>query len=337
MVAKNKNGKKPEVCLIKTRRQKFWGVVALGLLFICGVMVGLGFNVRQDSVSIKHGLINPSVSVVELLNGVVGLSVSQTVDVAVEDGVKISDVKVSEDVAGMKIRTTCTDFEVGKDCKIIFDYSPKEEQGKKEVFVDIVGEKDGRVYKERIVLAYSATKDDTCVVIEEMFLGRLVPEYAEDYRAHEYNIKIYQTLIEHGCPENVEKYNMMIAREQEILSAFKLNKTTCGEIENLLQEQMPSADGFAENRIMRAKIYANLAERGCAENSDMYVKLAQKELEIARALKDDEFNRNDTIEVVETYKRLDMQAAAEEVFEKAKKLTNPAIDFILEIEKIINE
>ena len=102
MVAKNKNGKKPEVCLIKTRRQKFWGVVALGLLFICGVMVGLGFNVRQDSVSIKHGLINPSVSVVELLNGVVGLSVSQTVDVAVEDGVKISDVKVSEDVAGMK-------------------------------------------------------------------------------------------------------------------------------------------------------------------------------------------------------------------------------------------
>ena len=28
---------------------------------------------------------------------------------------------------------------------------------------------------------------------------------------------------------------------------------------------------------------------------------------------------------------------AKEVFEKAKKLTNPAIDFILEIEKIINE
>jgi hypothetical protein len=32
-----------------------------------------------------------------------------------------------------------------------------------------------------------------------------------------------------------------------------------------------------------------------------------------------------------------MQAAAEEIFETAKKLTNPAIDFILEVEKIINE
>ena len=28
---------------------------------------------------------------------------------------------------------------------------------------------------------------------------------------------------------------------------------------------------------------------------------------------------------------------AEEIFETAKKLTNPAIDFILEVEKIINE
>lgn len=246
MVAKNKNGKKPEVCLIKNRKQQIMGILGLVALFLCGVMVGNGIEISHKKS-------------------------------AEEKSVDVAQVVVEQ------------------------------------------------------------PQDDTCVVIEEMFLGRLVPEYAEDYRAHEYNIKIYQTLIEHGCPENIEKYNMMIAREQEILSAFKLNKTTCGEIENLLQEQMPSADGFAENRIMRAKIYANLAERGCAENSDMYVKLAQKELEIARALKDDEFNRNDTIEVVETYKRLDMQAAAEEVFEKAKKLTNPAIDFILEIEKIINE
>jgi hypothetical protein len=32
-----------------------------------------------------------------------------------------------------------------------------------------------------------------------------------------------------------------------------------------------------------------------------------------------------------------MQMAAEEVFETVKKLTNPAIDFVLEIERIINE
>ena len=81
-----------------------------------------------------------------------------------------------------------------------------------------------------------------------------------------------------------------------------------------------------------------MSERGCAENSAKYVELAKQELEIARALEDDRFDNGETIiEVVETYKRLNMQAAAEEIFETAKKLTNPAIDFILEVEKIINE
>ena len=36
------------------------------------------------------------------------------------------------------------------------------------------------------------------------------------------------------------------------------------------------------------------------------------------------FSENDTIEVVETYKRLNMQAAAQEIFDVAKKLTNHA-------------
>ncbi len=112
---------------------------------------------------------------------------------------------------------------------------------------------------------------------------------------------------------------------------------TCLIIENLLLEQLPPANADSEYRIIRAKIYANLSERGCNENSEKYIALAQQELEIARALEDDEFDNDETIEMVETYKRLNMQAAAEEIFETAKKLTNPAIDFILEVEKIINE
>ena len=81
----------------------------------------------------------------------------------------------------------------------------------------------------------------------------------------------------------------------------------------------------------------SMAERGCLENSDAYAELARQELDIARAIEDDEFSREETIDVVETYKRLNMQAAAEEIFEKAKKLTDPAIDFIIQVEKIINE
>ena len=114
---------------------------------------------------------------------------------------------------------------------------------------------------------------------------------------------------------------------------------TCLTIEKLLKERIvglyaPDSDSHIEN----AKIYANLSERGCPENRERYIGLAKQELQIARALQDDQFyDNNETIEVVETYKRLDMQAAAEEFFEKAKKLTNPAIDFILQVEKIINE
>ena len=90
--------------------------------------------------------------------------------------------------------------------------------------------------------------------------------------------------------------------------------------------------------IENAKIYANLSERGCPENSEKYKQLAKQELEIARALNDDSVrDEEETTEIVETYKRIKMQAEAEKMIEKAKKLTNPAIDFIIQLEKSINE
>jgi hypothetical protein len=102
-------------------------------------------------------------------------------------------------------------------------------------------------------------------------------------------------------------------------------------------EHLQPAANYPEIRIERAKIYANLSERGCPENSAKYVEMAKQELAVARALEDDKFDEFETVEVVETYKRLNMQAAAEEIFETAKKLTDPAIDFIIQVEKIINE
>jgi len=111
----------------------------------------------------------------------------------------------------------------------------------------------------------------------------------------------------------------------------------CGEVERLLARHLPAASDNVEDRIERAKIYTSMAERGCVENMDTYVELAAQELDIARAIDDDNFNRQETIDIVETYKRLNMKAAAQEIFEKAKKLTDPAIDFIIQVEKIINE
>ena len=166
------------------------------------------------------------------------------------------------------------------------------------------------------------------------------PVDSQEVGAHEYNIDVYEKLVMNGCSENQMKYHKAAVRECEIVAALQASNNsqqTCEQIESLLIGQLPYASDSADDRIDRAKIYANLSERGCAENSAKYVEMAKQELEIARALEDDEFSNQETIEVVETYKRLNMQAAAEEIFETAKKLTNPAIDFILEVEKIINE
>lgn len=181
---------------------------------------------------------------------------------------------------------------------------------------------------------------ETCAIIEDLLLERLLSVDSQDVRAHEYNIDVYEKLVMNGCSENQQKYHNAAAREREIVAALQASNNspqTCKQIEDLLNSGLPPLNRNSEDRIMRAKIYANLSERGCAENSAKYVELAKQELEIARALEDDEFDNQETIEVVETYKRLNMQAAAEEIFETAKKLTNPAIDFILEVEKIINE
>jgi hypothetical protein len=239
-----------KVQVIHTRRQKFFGWLALAALFGCGIMVGMGINGRPVTV--------------------------------------VSTEQVAAQTQNI-------------------NSEPKE----------------------------------TCQIVEDLLLARLAPIESQDVSNHEYNISVYEKLIMNGCSENQMKYHNMAQRERKIMAALSESvsgvEETCEQIEALLLEQMPSANGNSFARIDRAKIYANLSERGCAENSAKYVDLAKQELEIARALEDDEFGDRETIEIVETYKRLNMQAAAEEIFETAKKLTNPAIDFILEVEKIINE
>ena len=139
--------------------------------------------------------------------------------------------------------------------------------------------------------------------------------------------------------ENCLDRNFEKPKPQPKVEEDKRPATTCGQIERILLVRLYDIDiPDPEAHVDNAKIYANLSERGCPENSEKYKDLAKQELEIARALTDDnmEYTR-ETTEIVETYKRLQMQAEAERMIEKAKKLTNPAIDFIIQLEKIINE
>lgn len=283
-------------------RQRFLGIVALGGLFVCGLAVGIIIN----------GGASRNVKKIEM-------TVSQCESIASE-------------IVYLGAHASNPDLERLRELNKIYSANCT-----------------GRVV-EPVNVPTSETQQDeepmeTCELIENLFLGYIYSENTSNIDEHKANVDIYTKLVNFGCPENVEKYQALIAREQDILTALTNdeksdeNAQPCVEIERVLSATLPYADKYSnsDTRIDRAKIYANMSERGCPENSAKYVQLAKQELEIARALEDDEFNNSETIEVVETYKRLNMQAAAEEIFDKVKKLTNPAIDFIIEVEKIINE
>ena len=183
----------------------------------------------------------------------------------------------------------------------------------------------------------------SCQAIENVLLDRLF-NHDNDCDAVKNDLDTYTRLQQYGCEENRDRYIQEINNKKAILGVaceeyVKSDAKPCEEIEANLNAELPSGHvGVSANqRIDRAKIYAIMAEKGCPENTIKYTNMAKQELDIARAIRDDDFSERDTLEVVETYKRLKMQQDAEEMFNKVKKLTNPAIDFILQVEKIINE
>ena len=192
---------------------------------------------------------------------------------------------------------------------------------------------------------------ETCEALERVLLNDLRNDDNRcDFVKDDFDT--YKKLAEYGCEENRARYLQEIENKSAILDVacsnyyFGSNKElvdtrACDAIEQTLKAKYELAfdehDLNVERRIDRAKAYAIMAEKGCPEHRADNENAARRELEIARGISDDKLNEDDTLEVVETYKRLKMQQDAEEVFNKVKKMTNPAIDFILQVEKIINE
>lgn len=115
--------------------------------------------------------------------------------------------------------------------------------------------------------------------------------------------------------------------------------TTCERIEQLLAQQLrPEEDSSPYSHLNNANIYARLAERGCPENVDKYRALAAREIEITTALQPvEEMHESEVADVVDVYKKVKMQAAAQQVIDTLQKVSEPTIDFILKLEKIVNE
>lgn len=114
---------------------------------------------------------------------------------------------------------------------------------------------------------------------------------------------------------------------------------TCTRIEQLLEQQLTPEDSQGyEKHLYNAETYNRLADNGCAEHGDKYRAMAVRETQIAVALIPIESMSDDQIEdVVDTYKKAKMQAAAQQVIDKLQQASEPAIDFILKLEKILED
>lgn len=116
---------------------------------------------------------------------------------------------------------------------------------------------------------------------------------------------------------------------------------TCKSVEALLNGRLAAYDEkslAADDHVWRAQIYANISKRGCPENAERYKALALHEIEIARALDDDEnFSDYEVMEVVDTYKKLDMEDEARMFIDTIKRIAAPAVEFIQAVEKVLEE
>ena len=112
---------------------------------------------------------------------------------------------------------------------------------------------------------------------------------------------------------------------------------TCAVIEEIIMDALVDTNRHRCHAIFlhNAQMYAKLAESGCPENHAAFAARALQNLEIARAMRGDRFyNVGEARDVIDTYRRLNMQREAEAVFNRIKQLTNPAIDFIMAVEDI---
>ncbi len=148
--------------------------------------------------------------------------------------------------------------------------------------------------------------------------------------------KLYDEGCSHYVPEAVQADN----------ASTNAPKPACAVVEEVLLAQPISDDSrVPEEHLYNANLYLQLMENGCPENQEKYKQLAARSLEIATSLQQ-EWNYEDdikgnggetTTDIIEAYKKLDMKREAQEFLNKVQKLTDPAIDFIMKMQEVINE
>ena len=208
---------------------------------------------------------------------------------------------------------------------------------------------------ENIVEIGDPEPQEPCQINEKVLKTRLVRNiddtHPNAFNAHQSNMLIYRRLFDTGCLENRDYFSEMAANERIYMAALtgiekKNNESVerpCREIESALSRRViPNCDTHqyvSECHLNNAEVYSKLAEDGCAENVELYRKNALDELQIADGVRINasDVNPREVRSTINTYKKLRMQNEAQRYLNKVEKMLDPGIDFILELQKVIEE
>ncbi|MCM1294465.1 MAG: hypothetical protein NC311_02795 [Muribaculaceae bacterium] len=281
-----------------TRAQKIWGVIALVGLFACGLMVGITWRGHES-------------------------------DTSTDSTVQFTESQC--DMIADKIQRAVKNESFEKLEKLTQIYAVS---------------CDGHIQTKTDVIAEPEKKLSTCEKIEKLLLRNLNPADSQDAWAHQQNAELYNKLSQHGCPENADAFKQLIAQETAIANALGATSQnaiatmrTCEEIEMVLKQQINEYANNSYERLHNADVYSTMAERGCPENSDKYKELALRQIEVVSAVSDEAelAQPQNAKTVVDTYKKLQMQSEARKFLNKIDRLIDPATNFILEMERVVNE
>jgi len=202
--------------------------------------------------------------------------------------------------------------------------------------------------------AESAVQKDlsACEMREKALLANLYTNINDTnlkyaIEAHQHNKNIYNRLVRWGCTENKEKYKEL---EQAEFATFEVlnqiddanldNRRPCNIIETtLLANIMHDCGDSSDCHLQNAAIYSKIVEDGCVENQQQYGRKALDELQIAEGVRinETEVGMGEMRTTVNTYKKLKMQNEARKYIQKMEKLVEPGVDFIMELQRVIEE
>ena len=208
---------------------------------------------------------------------------------------------------------------------------------------------------EKVVELVDPVPQEPCQINEKVLKSRLARDIDDlnpnAFSLHQSNMLVYRRLYDKGCLENRDYFLNMIKNERTYMDAIvgieqKSSESVerpCREIESALSRRViegcDTHQYVSECHLNNAEVYSKLAEDGCPENIERYRKNALDELQIADGVRINasDINPREVRSTINTYKKLQMQNEARRYLNKVEKMLDPGIDFIMELQKVIEE